>query len=71
MPATKRKALEASLQRRVKARRESSEDIASVASVPSSDSGDNLQSDHEVDSDSGESEEEVRTIRLSFKQCLR
>ncbi len=60
MPANKRKALEPSLQRRVKARRDS-EDIESITSVPSLDSDDNPTNDNEDDSDSRDSEEEVCT----------
>jgi ribosomal RNA-processing protein 36 len=69
MPATKRKALEANLQKRVKVRRESSEEIESVTSMTSSDSGDNPTSDVDGNSDSEESE--VRTIRLPSKLSLR
>jgi ribosomal RNA-processing protein 36 len=68
MLSTKRKALDASLQRRVRARRESSEDVESVASdLPS----DNVPaSDDEGSSDSGDSEEEVCPIRSYFRPPL-
>ncbi|KAE9374512.1 DUF947-domain-containing protein [Stipitochalara longipes BDJ] len=72
MSSIKRKALDASLQRRVKARREASEDVESSASL--SDNGDHPASDDEEDnsSESGEStaesEEEVPedTASISF-----
>jgi hypothetical protein len=65
MPATKRKALDGGLQRRVRVRRASNEDVESVASLPSL--GSDPSSDDEGNSDSGESEVEVRTIHLSFE----
>jgi ribosomal RNA-processing protein 36 len=68
MLSTKRKALDASLQRRVRARRESSGDVESVASdLPS----DNIPgSDDEDNSDSGDSEEEVCPVRSYFRTPL-
>jgi hypothetical protein len=70
MPSTKRKPLDADLQRRVRARQESSEDVESVASELPAEKNDNPASDDEDISDSGESEEEVFTIRLPFRQSL-
>jgi ribosomal RNA-processing protein 36 len=68
MLSTKRKALDARLQRRVRARRESSEDVESVASdLPS----DNIPgSDDEDNSDSGDSEEEVCPVCSYFRPPL-
>jgi hypothetical protein len=61
----KRKALDASLQRRVRARREASEDVTS--SDPPSDSEDHYASkDEENMPESGESTAEVRTICSHF-----
>lgn len=61
MPSAKRKALEIGLQRRVKARRESSEDVESVSSVPSLENGGELSNRDEEDS-AEETEEEVCTL---------
>jgi ribosomal RNA-processing protein 36 len=62
MLSIKRKPLAVGLQRRVRARREASKDVES-SELPS-DNGDNPASD-EDNSDPGESEEEVCTIRVS------
>jgi ribosomal RNA-processing protein 36 len=69
MPSTKRKILDAGLQRRVKVRRESSEDVESAGLEPSLDNGD-IPSSDDGDSDFRESEGEVCTIRSSFGPSL-
>jgi hypothetical protein len=66
----KRKILDADFQRRVNARRESSEDVESVASEPSLHNGDIPSSDDEDNPNSQESEEEVFTKRVSFGPSL-
>jgi hypothetical protein len=57
------------LQRRVRARRESSEDVEPVASEMSSDQVEPSGEDEDI-SDSGESEAEVFTIRLPLESSL-
>jgi len=68
MSLIKRKALDAGLQRRVRARREAIEEVESSDSP--SDNGDNPASDDEVNSDAEEFAEEVCTIRLPFELLL-
>ncbi len=68
MLSTKRIAQDATLQRRVRARRESSEDVESVASNLPADSI--PASDDEDTSDSRDSEEEVFPIRSYFRPPL-
>lgn len=62
MPSIKRKTLDAGLQRRVRARREASEDVDSTETA--SDKGGDPTSEGEDNSDSGESAEEVCRIHL-------
>jgi ribosomal RNA-processing protein 36 len=68
MSLIKRKALDAGLQRRVRARREAIEEVESSDSP--SDNGDNPVSDDKVNSDAEEFAEEVCIIRLLFELLL-
>jgi ribosomal RNA-processing protein 36 len=68
MSSIKRKSLDTGFQRRVRARREASEEVES--SETSSGNGDNRSRHDENNSDSGEFSEEVCTIPLSFGASL-
>jgi ribosomal RNA-processing protein 36 len=73
MSSTKRKALEAGLQRRVRAKRESSEELESLGSLPplNGDDSDN-EKGHESE-ENPDDEDEVcilRPFRVRFNRCF-
>ena len=69
MSSIKRKAPEAILQRRVRARRDSSEEIAEAAPAPS-ESEDNAEEEGSEDSNSSEDEDDTVCIRASNTDSL-